>query len=268
MITVWLAACNPGKRLAHEFIRNHEGTAVFVIPTYQLGLDNLVISYDTNMVYSEAQYDSIAWVQSCYIKQLSDSVFLTRFTNSLVSELDKCGFDVYLGDTRDAFNQLPTPGIIVKIAQLHINETHTTRMYEVFYEKIQGYEYENAYLRMNMLNMLSWFEINTADSNKMQLLFRDEAIVDHLTQGFDFVMNKGNEGLQQNRDSLELADVYNLADESGRGHAWSVYDFLMNEYISRNLTTSLPEQPYYYYDRKTRSLKTGINEWIEIPVGQ
>ena len=81
-VMLFLAACSPERKLAKTYIKNHTGNGIMIVPLYELYKDNLTISYDTNTQYSDDQFDSIAWEQSCYIKHVSDSVFLTSFTNS------------------------------------------------------------------------------------------------------------------------------------------------------------------------------------------
>lgn len=257
-------ACSPEFKLARKYIRNHKGNTILIIPVYDLGKDNLSISYDTNINYSPSEFDSIAWEQSCYVKHVSDSIFLSRFTTSLIKELTKTGFDVYVSDSSDDFNKLPDPKWLVNVAQLQLNEKHSISNFEVYDEKPEGYIYSDASLRLNMLSLHSWFEASQTDSVKLQVLYREEGIMDNRTLGFDFLLNKGKEGLQKNRDSLEMEDVYRLADESGRKHAESLFDHFLNEYISRSLPTGLTRKKYFYYDRISHSLKPGVDEWFEV----
>jgi hypothetical protein len=149
------------------------------------------------------------------------------------------------------------------VAQLQLDENHTITTYEVYSEKVQGYEFELADLRMNMVNLQSWFGASHAGKGNKQVLYLEESIVDNRTHGFDFVLNKGNIGLQHNRDSLEMADVYKMADESGQKHAELLFDHFMNDFIRENLPSGTVSNKYFYYDRKSRSLKLGLNQWYE-----
>ena len=259
-----LQGCSPELNLAKRYIRNHKDNRIVIIPSYQLFKDNLTISYNTYKKYSPQQFDSIAWVQSCYIKHVSDSVFLTRFTNSLINELDKEGFDVYVDGGADINKTIPDPKWIVRVAQLQLNENHTITQYEVSTEKVSGIEYSIASLRLNMLTLSSWFEAGRADTGYKQLLFLEESLMDNRTLGFDFILNRGNKGLQQNRDSIQIADIYYMADESGRKHAELVFDHFMNEYIGENLPAGTVERKYYFYDRKRNTLRQGLNEWTDV----
>ena len=258
-----LASCSPEHKLAKEYVKNHKGDRIIIIPTYELFKDNQTISYNDSLKYSEEQFDSIAWVQSCYIQHVSDSVFISKFTNSLINELTREGFDVYVGDSSDLSLQLPGPKWVVRVAQLQLDENHTITPYEVYSEKVKGYEFEYADLRMNMLSLSSWFEASHASKGNKKVLYLEESIMDNRTHGFDFVLNKGNKGLQQNRDSLEMADVYKMADESGKKHAELLFDHFMNDYISENLPSGNKSEKYLYYDRKSRSLKHGLDQWYE-----
>jgi hypothetical protein len=258
-----LAGCSPEHKLAKEYLKHHKGDRIFIVPSYELFKDNQTISYNDSIKYSEEQFDSIAWVQSCYIQYVSDSIFLSRFTNSLINELSREGFDVYVGDSPDAPLLLAGPEWIVYMAQLQLDENHTITTYEVYSEKVQGYEFEYADLRMNMLSLRSWFKASNVGKGNRQVLYLEESIMDKRTHGFDFVLNKGNKGLQQNRDSLEMADVYKMADESGQKHAQLLFDHFMNDYIGENLSTGAVSKEHFYYDRKSRSIKRGLNQWYQ-----
>jgi hypothetical protein len=235
-----------------------------ILPSYELYKDNLTISYDTNAIYSAFQFDSIAWEQSCYIKHVSDSIFLTTFTNSLIKELRKEEFEVYVSDDSNAFQELPEPKWLVKIPELQLNENHCISTYEVSYEKQEGYEYSFAGLRTNMISLLSWFEASQASTGNPQVLFRCESIMDGLTSGSKMILDMGNEGLQQNRDSLEIEDIYTLADESGRKHAEILFNHFMNEFVKNNLPSGTIPRKYFYYNRISQSLRPGLNEWHEL----
>jgi hypothetical protein len=263
LMLLLLAGCSPERKLAKEYLRSHKGSRIFIVPSYELFKDNQTISYNDSLKYSEEQFDSIAWVQSCYIQHVSDSVFLSRFTNGLINELAREGFDVYVGDSSDAPLLLPGPEWIIYVAQLQLAENHTITTYEVYSEKVQGYEFEYADLRMNMISLSSWFESSHTGKGNKQVLYLEESIMDNRTHGFDFVLNKGNKGLQKNRDSLEMADIYKMADESGQKHAELLFDHFMNDYINENLPSETENKIYYIYDRKSHYLKHGLNQWNE-----
>jgi hypothetical protein len=258
------SACSQEHKLAKQYCRNHKGDAVVIIPIYQLAKDNLTISYDTIVTYSKMQLDSIAWFQSCYIRQISDSIFLTRFTNSLIKELSREGFNVYVSDSAADFQKLPDPKWLVLLAQLQLNENHSITDYKVSTEKIQGVVNSVASLRLNTLILDSWIEASKNNLPKKQTLFTEESIMDKVTNGYDFITRKGNEGLQKNRDSLEMEDVYKFAELSGRKRAESLFDHFMNEYINQNLPEGTVRKTYYYFDRQSRAIKPGLNEWFEV----
>jgi hypothetical protein len=104
-----LSGCSPERNLAKQYVKHHKGNRIFIVPTFELYKDNQTISYNDSVKYSEEQFDSMAWVQSCYIQHVSDSVFLSRFTNGLINELDREGFDAYVGDSSETPLLLPGP---------------------------------------------------------------------------------------------------------------------------------------------------------------
>lgn len=263
-MVILLTGCSPEYNLAKRYVRNHKDNRIIIIPAYELYKDNLTISYNAKHKYSRHQLDSIAWVQSCYIKHVSDSVFLTTFTNSLINELRREGFDVYVDGGAEVNRIIPDPKWVVRLAQLQLDENHTITKYQVSTEKVSGIQYSIASLRLNMLTLNSWFEAGQVDTGSKQLLFLEESIMDNRTLGYDFILNKGNKGLQENRDSIRMDDIYYMADESGRKHAELLFDHFLNEYIGENLPAGIVNRKYYYYDRKRNSLMQGVNEWTDV----
>jgi hypothetical protein len=55
-----LAACSPERNLARNYVKNHTGNGVMIVPLYELYKDNLSVSYDSTIKYTTQQFDSIA----------------------------------------------------------------------------------------------------------------------------------------------------------------------------------------------------------------
>jgi len=260
LMMLLMASCSPQRKLARQYVTHHKGMGILIVPLYELYKDNLTISYNDTVKFSPADFDSIAWFQSVYIQHVSDSIFLTRFTNSLINELDRQGFDVYVGDSSDAFVSFAHPRWLVQIAQLQLNEKHIVNTYEVYSENMEGIETDVASLRMNMVSLSSWVEARPADTGNMEELFLEASIMDDVKCGDEFRLNEGDYGLQHNRDSIEMDDVYKLADKSGRKYAGLLFNHFMNDYICTNLPAGIINRKYFYYNPKSNSLKSGLTE--------
>lgn len=261
-VLLLLAACSPERQLARNYVKHHSGNGIMIIPLYELYKDNLTVAYDTNVKYSPEQLDSIAWEQSCFIKNVSDSVFLTTFTNSLIEELTATGYDVYVDGGLDVFLALPDPKWIVQVAQLQLDENHRNDSRDL-YSLESGEPYSQGF-RVNQVSMSSWFEVSRANTGNKQVLFLEGYVQDDFHMGIDFDLMEGSIGLLDNRDSIQMDDVYKMADESGQKHGEFLFDYFMNDYIRENLPPGIVNREYFHYNRQTKKLKRGLQERFDV----
>lgn len=233
-----------------------------IVPAYELYKDNLTISYDTAVQYSPEQFDSIAWAQSCFIRHVSDSAFLTAFTNSLINELTTKGFDVYVDGSSDVFLSLPDPKWVIQIAQLELDENHRIESREM-YSVERGEQVEEEF-RINQVSLKSWFDVSRANTDNKQVLYLEGYIQDDFHLFYDIDLMEGSLGLLQNRDSINLDNVYRMADESGQKHAGLLFDYFMNDYIRENLPSGIINRKYFHYDLSKKSLQLGLKERFDV----
>jgi len=257
-----ITSCSPERSLARKYIKHHKGNGIMIIPLFDLYKDNMTINYDTAVKYSPDQFDSIAWAQSCYIKYISDSVFLTRFTNNLINELSDLGFDVYVDGSSDIFLSLPDPKWMIQIAQLQLNEDYVVENRNVY--SIETGENYGIDYRINKVSLSSWFEVSRANTGNKQVLYLEGYVQDNFRLGVDLDILEGDIGILENRDSIQLNDVYRMADESGRKHAELLFDYFMNDYIRENIPSGVVNREYYHYNLRSKSLKRGLKERFDV----
>lgn len=263
LVILTLAGCSPERKLARQYVKTHSGSGIMIVPLFELFKDNLTITFDTAVKYSPQQQDSLAWEQSCFVKRVSDSVFLTRFTNSLIDRLTLHGYDVYLDGSSDVFLSLPDPKWVIQVAQLQMNEQHTIYPYEVY--SIETGEPVYNDVRINTVKLESWFEASLANGGKKQVLYLEGYIQDYIRQGIDFGILEGTAGVHLTRDSVGMKDVYIMADELGKKHADLLFDYFMNEFIRTNLPAGVLPRKYFYIDRdKSNALKNNPKARFEI----
>ena len=263
LIIVLVSACSPERKLARQYVKTNSGSGILIMPLYELYKDNLTLSYDTTIQYSPDQQDSLAWEQSCFVKHVSDSVFLTLFTNSLIDRLSFFGYDVYLDGSSDVFLGLPDPKWILQVAQLQLNEQHSIYPYNVY--SIETGEPVADEIRVNTVKLESWIEASLANGGQKQVLYLEGYIQDEVRQGIDFSFSEGVSNVHLTRDSVGMDDVYKMAEELGKKHADLLFDYFMNEYIRTNLPAGILPKKYYYIDRdKSNQLKTNPRARFEI----
>ncbi|MDO9257641.1 MAG: hypothetical protein Q7U54_19145 [Bacteroidales bacterium] len=262
LLILLLVGCSPERKLARNYVKNHKGNGVLIVPLYELYKDNLSISFDTAVKYSPEQFDSIAWAQSCYIQHISDSLYLTSFTNSMINQLTVNGYDVYVDGSSDVFLSLPDPKWVVQIAQLQLNEEHSQNYYEMY--SVETGEPFTEGLRINQVSLNSWLEVSRANTTNKQVLYLSGYIQDDIKRGINISLMEGSVGLEQIRDSMKVNDVYRMASDMGQKHADMLFDYFMNDYIRDNLPAGIVNRQYFHFDRKSNSLKSGLKERFEV----
>jgi hypothetical protein len=96
------------------------------------------------------------------------------------------------------------------------------------------------------------------------VLYLEGYIQDDFHMGVDFDLFEGTVGLLGNRDSLEMDNVYLMAEQSGQKHAELLLDYFMNDYIRANLPAGIVHREYFHYNRRTKSLKRGLTEKFDV----
>lgn len=261
-LIVFVSACSPERKLAGRYKEQHVGNGVMIIPLYELYKDNLSISFDTSRHYSNQQIDSIAWVQSCFIQHVSDSVFLTRFTNSFIDELVATGYDVYVDAGYDSFLALSDPKWVVQLEQLQLTENHKIENRQYYSVADGNMHYKPT--RVNQVSQATWLEVSRTNATNKQVLFLEGYIQDDFHLGVEIDLMKENYGFLGVRDSIDMRDVYAMADESGQKHAELLVDYFMNDYIRENLPSGIINREFYHYNRRTNSIKKGLKERFDV----
>jgi hypothetical protein len=263
-ILLLLAACSPERKLANDYVKQHNGNGVMIIPLYELIKDNRSINFDTAVKYTPEQFDSIAWEQSCFIKHVSDSVFLTTFTNSMIDKLTTDGYDVYVDAGSDVFLSLPDPKWVIQIAQLQLDEEYTIDYLERYSAETGEPLNEGVGYRVNQVSLSSWIEASRANTGIRQVLYLNAYMEDYVKHGVKFDMMEDSVGLYTNRDSIQMDDVYKMAFDLGQKHAELLFDYFLNDYIRTNMPSGIIKREYFRFDRKSKSVKKGLKERFEV----
>ncbi len=241
-----LSGCSAERKLARQFINENKTINVLITPTNRLYKDNLTIEYDTTK-YDISKQDSIAWAQSKYIKNISDSLYLTAYTNSIIKELTKNNCNVLLGDTYTQLPQSFTSPWFVEIAQLQILERYSYLGYSqtlIFDEGIR-----NVPVQFYELSFETWFNIKKDKLAKAETNYYKNDITDDLDV-FSFGRNQ--------RNAISTTDVYRFATIAGMQHASLLFDYFMNKYVQQHLPDKQGIR-WFHYDRKGNVLKQSHN---------
>lgn len=256
-------ACSPSRQLAEGFVSSSStNTSVYLLPAGYLEKTNLKKSASDNLEnLTPTQRDSARLAQTLFLKAVSDSAFLTRFVNAYMDELRALGLRVCL-DGPDSVQCPPKENsFVVKMHELELREfviklTDEQFIYNAVYQKD---------IDLQAISLHSWFAIdrlNRPSSN--HLLYAENYISDELLEsGFGQKENDGRIVHYRRTEPLTLEKIYNMAEALGRKYASYTYDYLMNEYVFRNLKNQRPGT-YYHYNRFKGKIEPAGNNRFSI----
>jgi len=118
--------------------------------------------------------------------------------------------------------------------------------------------YYSGDIDLNAINLNSWFELerNQVPNEKYPVLYSSYFIYDDF-EG-EFIRSSIYEvvNYRYKLDTMQVADIYNLAELAGRKYAINFYDYLLNIYVQDHLPKNQSPVFYFHYDRRMKSLQT------------
>lgn len=259
LFIVLLSSCYPEYKLAKAYINSEQDISLMMLPIDYLFKTNLKtgdLGDTTGM--QDLEIDSVLMAKSLFLKDISDSVFLETYINSMIREFEKLGFTVYTENYIDSFLFFQTPAYIFNIAQLELEE-HTIEFEDS--DIIRGTEYFKK-LKLNAVTINSWFELSTLNPEEegRKLFFADETIAD-IVDGY-FGENLFTGGVKYNYRIIELDEeiIYRYCELLGRRYAGYTYDYLMNEYIKKNFPSNKKLRFYMHYNRWNNTLDPTVED--------
>jgi hypothetical protein len=157
LIALTLGSCSVERRLASEFFKNRHNTTLMVIPAdlvYKRNLKTFEVENADQM--DETALDSLLYTRSLFLQNISDSIFLETYLNTLIRNLRNKGLKVYLQPDADIFLKDTSNKYIVNVAQLMLEEN-----VELLFHP--DYDVEYSYIGdfyLNKVSLSSWFEIS------------------------------------------------------------------------------------------------------------
>lgn len=246
------SSCSPERKLAMQFLRHKEYKgSIMVVQPYALDLiNNREINLDSLMLPEGVNLDSLAFQQSKYLNQLSDSVFLENYINSFIQTLKKNGFQVYLPDQLDEFLAVKSPAYIIKFAQVELVEDSYPYRVE---EKILKVEYKKTF-DLNRVSLHSWFEFEARDTAWNKVFYAENSVMDDFSGEFLSEGLIGSPTFLYQIDSLTILHVYWLAADAGKKYAEYFTNYLMNSYIRKHFNPGQVPLKMFYYDSELKML--------------
>lgn len=158
----------------------------------------------------------------------SQDLFLDVMYNAYSDAMGDYGVAVYVPENADNV-QVDSTHWLVMLSRMEISGQ--IREYEDFlFSDTDEYSYKHP---LNTVNVASWFEIN--DGEWKPLLFCEHNLMDDFDSKTDYSFWTGNLDYSYSIDTLQLKDVYNFAVYLGKLYASYTYDYMMNNYIGKEL---------------------------------
>ncbi len=256
-----LTSCSYEKQLGNQFIAaQSQNSRVYLSPTgYIYKTNQKYYKSEASVKQSQAAIDSVKFANSNFLKYISDSVFLTAFTNGYLEELNALGLKVCLDGPVSPDCQLLTDNYTVKIDQLELREFLLKYTDEQF---IVDAVYQKD-IDLEAVSLHAWFLINGYNSPKPSIkpLYAENYVSDELLKGEFVKAEKTGKILHRSKkDKLTVEKIYKMATALGHKYASYTFDYLMNQYIFKNYPHNSKPDIYLHFDRFSGKLQRADEE--------
>ena len=255
---IFLSSCYPEWKLARSYIDADPGVSIMLLPTNYVFKENLKTQEaGITKGMSEGQRDSLLLAQSTFLKDISDSVFLETFINSMITELQELGYTVYTQASLDSFLFMQSDAYIFNIAQVLLEEHYVKHKDE---EDFGDLTYHKT-IDLNAVTYNFWFELSelNAEGEDTKLFFADETIHDAIDGYFTENLITGDVKYKYHINEIDTSIIYRYCEIYGERYAGYIYDYLMNQYI-RGKWTSQQRPPYYMRFNRSNNTLDPTNE--------
>ena len=259
LLSVLLSSCYAEWKMAKAYIESKPDIAILILPANYVFKKNQKIDNQKELKnLSEPEKDSVLMAKSSLLKDVSDSIFLERFINSLYTEFEDLGFTVYTENYLDSFLFIQTPAYIFNIAQIELEELYTV------YEDQQDFG-DLTYFKnfdLNAINYSFWFELSELNDGKenTKLFYISETINDQIYGYFAENIFTGDVNYKYNITEIDLDVIYHYCDIYGRRHAGYTFDYIMNKYITENWPSNKRIPYYMHYNRENNTLDLTLED--------
>ncbi len=264
LILFGLSSCSPEWKLARTFIESKPDISLMIIPAnyvFKVNLKRNELGDTSHM--TQSQIDSVALAKSLFLKDISDSIFLTVFINSMIDEFTRLGFKVYTDNSIDTFLFIHSQAYLFNIAQIELDEHYLKHEDE---ESLGGYVYHKS-MDLNAVTFDNWFELTQLNPKKegRKLFFATETISDIIDGYFAENVFTGDVQYKYQKADIDVDIIYQYCELLGQRYAGYTYDYLMNQYIRENYPSGNKRRYYMRYNRPNNTLDpTSEDKFIEM----
>lgn len=242
-----LTSCSIERRLAQRYVKDTKPGAVLLIAPDFIWKTSFKVPEMENFDQLEQwEKDSVAFENSSVLKHSADSLYIDSFMSSLKYGLSVMGYTVYYDNPETFLDSEYKPSHIINFVQMQLEEYYEPINEEADYDDTTSAEFEIYVTAINMNHWLELSELNNGD-DKPDLLFNTHIIYDDLYGEFRYFPLTGGYIYVYSVDSLNTDKLYLAASNQGLLYAKWIYDYMMNDYIIKNMPDGrLPEYRYSY----------------------
>jgi hypothetical protein len=249
------ASCTIEQKLARTFIDTHKDLSFLIMkPSFVFKTNLKSYEIENSDSLSNEARDSILLAKSLFLQYVSDSTYISDYTESFSKELRDAGFRVYPEEYLDTFLTKGGQNVfIVNIAQLSLEEyVHPFSSDEQVGDEVVTVKD----IDLNALNFNSWIELSpvNGEEKKNVVLFASDFMFDDVNGFFRQYVFSDKMTFEYTIDTIRMSDIYEAARGIGDKYADYLYDYILNRYISQNLPQGNENPIYYHYDRKRKTL--------------
>ncbi|MCF8367042.1 MAG: hypothetical protein K9H16_14730 [Bacteroidales bacterium] len=254
ILLFFATSCSIERKLAKEFVKQHDSISVLLIPPAYVFKTNLnaflIEGYDK---LSDEEQQKQLYDSSRFLQALEDTLIISRFFSELETALRKYGIYTYTHDEVVEFMSKKNPAYQVTLAQMELEEDiYPYRAQEVFFDTVLFYEDFDLY----KMGLNTWFEISKLNDPKAvnNILYASDFVTDELEGRFTSNIFTGEVKFKYNIFPLETEDVYTLAASAGERYAGYIFDYIMNQYIFFNFPDGNIPDIFLSYDHESGML--------------
>ena len=259
------SSCAVEHRLGRKYIKKERNETLLVIPADFIYKLNLTYQEPdpVNLISEEAR-DSVGFFRSKFLQHISDSVFLEKFYNAFIEGMTSAGYRIMLPVDSLSFREMTGSKWILNFAQLQMEE-ETKKYYYDTYDVDDNYYYKEYDLTTFGLNTWTEVEYQDAKPDQKRLLYLSGFIKEDFDGGFTYdSFDEKMYFVEHSESRITENDIYAMATASGRKHAELMLDYLMNDYIRRNMPQGMTRHYILHYEKMFKTLSTDVRERFEV----
>lgn len=256
LVAVSFMSCSMERRLAARYIKGKKTGAILLLaPEVVYKSSYKVPPMDDFTSLPQEVKDSITYYNSDLVQFMDDSIYINEFMESLIQGFSYFGYEVYYNQSADKFlNTGNETSLIVNVAQMQLEEYIELIKDEISFDPDST---NVAAIYLTAVNFNNWIELTRLNHVKSEpeLLFSTQTITDDLNGNFRYYTLTGTFDYEYTIDSLTVNNLYYTAAELGFKHSQWIFDYIMNDYVARNLPPNTRQVKFFSYDFRNKELK-------------